>query len=170
MQNIACNPIIGALNRRDRTGLITNIVYAVFAVLLTNGIIFGFGWSDSTGSQREPGFAPSGAVIGSVWTVLFVLMATARWLVISTNGGNAKRDARLVLLLIGFCLIYPFYTLAPGSTIAGLIGNAATILLALYVAWQVRTSSRWAALLILAVVAWVSFASFITTATIQLNS
>lgn len=162
--------MIGIANRADNTGLATNIAVAVGAVLLVNGLIFGLGWDSSSGEPVSPSFAPPGYVVAAVWVALFAAMAAARWLLLRAGGGRVRVHDRLVVALLASCLAYPFFAIAPGSLVGGLIGNLLIIALALFAAWNVRRASAPAATLILPVAGWVSFATVIVVRTLQLNA
>jgi hypothetical protein len=82
-----------------------NIVIPVILALATNGLIFALGWQQPD-RDIQPAFAPPGYVIGIVWTVLFALMGCARGL--ASRQGD-RRTVRLLTILIGLCLAYPFY-------------------------------------------------------------
>jgi translocator protein len=153
-------------------GLAANIVASVLSVLAINGIIFGLKWSDINNvplldNTVLPAFTPPGYAIGMVWTALFTLMGTARWQLNKIHSPQRNYHQQLIVFLILFCLAYPLYSLAINSRLGGLLGNFGTIGLALFVAANIRTSSKLAALLILPVVAWVTYATVILVAVIQ---
>jgi translocator protein len=152
------------LNSPERSALSLNVLLMVSATIVLNGLIFALGWDTSTASAsaKIPAFAPPGWVVGLVWTaILFPLMATARWQLNTYAEPSASSARATVTALLICCLIWPFYSLALGSLIGGLIGNLITIGIALYAIWRVRLVSRNAALLIVPVVLWVVFATAI---------
>ena len=161
---------MSVFNLPDRRGLLANVGLALLTVIVVNGMIFGFGWNQSTDTPIEPSFAPPGWVIGSIWLALFMGMGAARWLLVRRSQQNGVTGARLVVLLMAACLIYPFYTIAPDSTFAGLIGNLLTLLVAAGVAWYTWRISTRATALVLAVAVWLSFAAFLTVRILQLNA
>ncbi len=145
------------IDRPDRTGLISNIGIAISSALLVNGFIALVNPSE----MESPGsvhWQPPGYVIGIVWVVLFAAMGAARWLLL-TKPLDTIRARRLILLLLLFCLAYPFYTMGLKSELIGLVGNLLTIALSLFVAFRVGSISRPAAGLVSLVSVWVSFAS-----------
>lgn len=146
------------LDRTDRTGLWLNMAAAVGLALVCNAIVFGFGWNQ-TSMRVTPVYAPPGAVVGIVWTLLFAGMGAARWLVLSRMTPLRYRHARLIVWLVIFCAAYTFYGLAPESRIPGFIGNLVTIPFSAWIAWTVRTTSPRAALLIGLVPLWVIYAT-----------
>jgi len=153
-------------NERSRRGLLVNIFFAVTLALLVNALIFLFS-SSQMASSREPfRFEPPGWVIGVVWTLLFAGLGAARWQVLGSDGGKSS-DATWVLLLLLICAAYPLYTSGLRNPVVGLWGNAATGLLAVWIAARIRRRSVLAALFVFAVTAWVTFASFLTLEQIQ---
>lgn len=153
------------LNRTTRTSLALNITLAVGATTVMNGLIFALGWNTTTDSAPRPSFSPPDWVVGVVWAaVLFPLMAAARWRLNAAPhpGGSAAR--RWVTGLLGFCLVWPLYTLALGSLVGGLLGNLAVILVAGVTIVRVRSVSPSTAWLIAPVIAWVAFATLIVMA------
>ncbi|RSK33086.1 tryptophan-rich sensory protein [Hymenobacter metallilatus] len=147
---------LAALNQPTRRGLLLNVGAAVLSCLLLNGLIFAFNWDDSGPLPLAPALGP---YVGAVWVGLFALLGTARWQLIRVGSSAGRRARRWVVILMASCLAYPFYTLALGSDLAGLLGNVETILLAAFVAWRIWPYSRPAARLVLPVIAWVTFAT-----------
>lgn len=103
----------------------------------------------------------------SCGSLLFAFMGTARWLIIKSKSQKAAYHSRIVIFLVVFCFLYPFYSLAIDSNIGGLIGNIATILLASWTAFQIKSSSKAASALVFPVVLWVSFATTIIIRLLQ---
>jgi tryptophan-rich sensory protein len=160
------------LNSPDFSGLIANIAVSVFGTIVLNGLIFGLGWSrldrpallDPT---VLPKITPPGYAFGIVWTVLFTCMGAARWLVGKGTDLQVVPHQQLIVSLIIFCLLQPLYSTAIGSRVGGLLGTLATVVLAAFTTVSVRSSSELAALLILPVALWTSFASFLLIAVIR---
>ena len=142
------------LNRTDRVGLAANVAAAVVTVIAVNAVIFLSRWFQTdTPAAQQSRLDPPGWLVGTVWVILFAFLGAARWFVIRSGGARAGRQAGYIVLLLLFCLAYPFYTMGLKSVAIGLIGNVATIAAAAWVASQVKASSRAAAGLILPVVA-----------------
>jgi translocator protein len=151
--------MLSLLNQPNTTSLILNILVALVAVSAMNRLIFGLGWNNSIEPIAKSLFAPPTYLIGIVWTILFVLMATARW---QLNFDEIDASARTwVTVLIISCLVYPLYTLAFDNAISGLLGNLETIALAAFVIFRVWSISKFAALLIVPIIPWVLYASSI---------
>ncbi len=162
-------------------GLVANIVGCVSSTLILNGLIFGLGWSrldrpallDPTVAPR---FTPPGYAFGLIWTGLFTLMGTARWLIAqgSDIGSHMGADMaivaqhqQLVLGLIIFCLVQPLYSTAINSRLGGILGTVAAFGLAGFTAVTIRSSSTIAGLLIVPVAVWTFYASILLIAVIR---
>ena len=141
-----------------------NVALAVGAALIMNGVIFLFGWDSTTDHAPQPWFEPPGWVVGVVWLVLFSLMASARWTLNSYTIIGVVRARAMITLLIISCLLWPFYSIAIGSLVGGLVGNIITIAIAIVAIVYAWPRSRDAALFILPVVLWLSFATLIILA------
>ncbi len=142
-----------------------NIVIPVILALATNGLIFALGWQQPD-RDIQPAFAPPGYVIGIVWTVLFALMGCARGL--ASRQGD-RRTVRLLTILIGLCLAYPFYTLGLQDNLVGLVGIVLTGAFCLYVIVSAWARTRAAALLLLPLAGWFCFAGVLVLAVLRLN-
>ena len=147
-------------NEKTPKGLAVNIGVALLLVFLTNFSLLLFNPSEITTPVKAYRFEPPGWVIGLVWTLLFAGLGLSRWLVIEDCEGRT-RSTDWVFFLLLFCAAYPLYTLGLRSLLLGLIGNAATCVLACWVANRVRRRSATATLLISSVAAWVTFASLL---------
>jgi translocator protein len=154
-------------------GLVANVLACVSSTLLLNGLIFGLGWSrldrpallDSTVAPR---FTPPGYAFGVIWTVLFMLMGTARWLLgQAPNQLMVAQHQQLVLGLIIFCLVQPLYSTAINSRLGGILGTIGAFGLAIVTIVSIRSSSTLAALLILPIALWTFYAAMLLIAVIR---
>ncbi len=150
--------------------LIFNLLLVVGSVILVNGLIFSLEWSTDSSENpiQTPSFAPPGWVVGLVWTIWFIALAVSRWIVGKSENHSLRSNRVFVDALIISCLLYPFYSLAIGSVLGGLIGNVFTIFLASYVFYRILKQSKTAAWLIFPIIPWVTFATLITLAEIGL--
>jgi translocator protein len=149
------------LNQSNLRSLSLNVVLSIGLASVLNGLIFGLGWDTPSLSQSKAWFDPPEYVFGLVWTVLFGLMATARWIMNDSPMASSRQAQLWVTGLIGFCLIHPLYTLALHSSISVLIGNLATMALASLVIVKVWPVSEVASVLISPVVLWLAIATVI---------
>lgn len=150
--------MLSHLNQSGTRALILNILVAVVAVTGINVLIFTFNWDISAESTVKSLFAPPEYLIGIVWTILFILMAIARWW-LNSYGATGKSARTWITVLMISCLVYPLYSLALGSRIGGLLGNLETITLTIFVVVRVWSISKSAALLVLPVIPWVIYAT-----------
>ena len=165
------HPLPSPWNRPDRIGLIVNVATAVGLAAGTNVLLF-LGWAGAVAGppRAQPGWAPPGAVVGTVWMVLFGLIGAARWAVLRTDAEGRVRASRWIVGLILLCLAFPFYTAGPSGLEIGLAGTLVTIAVALVTvraAW--RTGGLGAALLA-PLVAWLAFATILIAATLRVNA
>lgn len=118
-----------------------------------------------------PSWTPAGAVIGTVWTVIFVL-CTVSLLVFWNTAPRDRRFTSIALLFaingllnVGWSFLFFFLGLIAAALIEMLVLLATII--ALIVLLFPR--SRLAALLLIPYGAWVVFATILTTAVWTLN-
>jgi tryptophan-rich sensory protein len=122
------------------------------------------------GALSQPVWAPPGWLFGPVWTLLFILMGLAAWLVWRENG---FRGARLALGLYGLQLVanalwsWIFFAWQLGAVAVAEIAVLWLLIAATLAAfWRLH---RLAALLLLPYLAWVSFAAALTFSLWRLN-
>jgi tryptophan-rich sensory protein len=118
----------------------------------------------------RPDWAPPSWVFGPAWTVLYLLMGIAAWLVWRVDGYRAVRGA-LVLFLVQLALnalwSWLFFGWHRGAwAFVDILILWALIVATLIAFWRVR---RLAGVLLLPYLLWVSFASLLNYAIWQLN-
>ena len=122
------------------------------------------------GQLARPSWAPPGWLFAPVWTVLYILMGTAAWLVWRRRGFKEARTA-LALFVIQLAAnalwTWIFFVWHQGA----LAFVEIVILWCLIAATlaSFRRHSTWAAALLLPYLAWVTFAAALTFATWRLN-
>ena len=119
----------------------------------------------------RPGWAPPAWLFAPVWTVLYLLMGTAAWLVWRQHGFKQARTA-LALFVIQLAAnalwTWVFFVWHQGA-----LAFAEIVLLWCLIAVTIASFwrfSRVAAALLLPYLAWVTFATALTFATWRLNS
>lgn len=133
---------------------------AIALSLAVNAVVFAFGWNDGANADA-PSWAPPGWLVGGIWVVLFGLMGAARQLT-PTNALRTSIDA-----LILASASYPLYTGGLESQVVGLVGNLVTLAFAVFVtAALVARDERTPAALLLPLLAWLAFASVLTSASL----
>ncbi len=119
------------------------------------------GWEGGDAAFTDgPNRLPPGWVIGLVWTILFMGMASAFWLLASSEEAGTRRKAGEVLVFSLFCLSYPIFTM--GFSIPFLVfgGNLLCIVWSSYLTGVLRDISHPASVLMLLPALWVCFATW----------
>lgn len=156
-----------------KPGPIALVVYVLTAMVLATAINAVIVFSDAaewTGQLKKPAFALSGLQMGLVWEFLFACMAAAFWFVRRTPPLPDRRAASTALLMmILVVLAFPFYALLPHSLLNTFVGTFASAFIAWVVCGVVTANSRRAALLLLPLALWLSFASVVAFHVHRLN-
>ena len=118
----------------------------------------------------RPDWAPPPTIFGPVWTVLYVLMGIAAWLVWRVGGFRAARPA-LTLFLVQLALnalwSWLFFGWHRGAlAFADILLLLALIVVTLLAFWRIRPL---AGVLLVPYLLWVSFASALNYSVWQLN-
>jgi benzodiazapine receptor len=131
----------------------------------------GQGFSSWYGAIQKPGFTPPGWVFGPVWTVLYLLMGVAAFLVWERGLG-----VRLVRIALVWFLVQLVLNAAWTPVFFGLhrIGLAVVVIVLLWVAIVVTMYyffrvSRSAGILLVPYLLWVSFATVLNASIWYLN-
>lgn len=155
--------------RNNHWGTLALLAAATFAA----AAIGAFASIDATtfySALNQPAWAPPPTVFGPVWSVLYVMMCVAAWLVVRRLGLPAARPA---LLLYGAQLVLnALWTWLFFHWHNGPIALAEVLLLLGMVAMTARSFGQARALagwLMLPYLIWVGFASALTFALWQLN-
>lgn len=119
---------------------------------------------------NKPSWAPPAWVFGPVWTVLFVMMALAAWLVVK---GRPLEDSRSEMTLYGVQLVanalwtWLFFRWNMGAAaFAEVLVLFVLVALTARAFYRVKPLSGW---LMVPYIAWVAFASVLTYTVWQLN-
>lgn len=113
---------------------------------------------------RKPSWTPPGAIIGAVWTVLYILTATSAWLAWQQLGVSGGGVWVMGLFAVNAVLNYLWSTVFFGwhrleAAFWEALALEASILALMSVLWN---SVPWAAYLLLPYALWVAFACFLT--------
>lgn len=118
----------------------------------------------------QPSWAPPAAVFGPVWSVLYVLMGIAAWLVWQRGGWAAQRRALTVFvaqLALNALWSWLFFGWHLGAAaMLDIVVLWVLIVVTVVMFWRARPL---AGLLLLPYLAWVTFASALNYAVWQLN-
>lgn len=125
---------------------------------------------DFYASLNQPAWSPPPTVFGPVWTVLYLMMCGAAWLVVRQVGTAAARPAmwlygaQLLCNALWTWLFFHWHWGAVAFTEVLLL--FVLVALTLRAFWRVRALSGW---LMLPYLVWVGFASALTLAMWRLN-
>jgi tryptophan-rich sensory protein len=127
------------------------------------GAIASAGAGTFYGQLFRPGWAPPAWLFGPVWSVLYVLMAVAAWLVWREHGFRGARVALwlfIVQLFANALWTWLFFVLHRGAlSMAEIVVLWLLIAATIYRFWSLQ---RLAAALLVPYLVWVSFASALT--------
>jgi tryptophan-rich sensory protein len=121
-------------------------------------------------SLAKPAWTPPNAVFAPVWTVLYVLMAVAAWLV-WRRAGFSRAGTALVLFVVQLCLnalwSYSFFGLERVDiAFVDIVALWVLILVVIVLFWRV---DRRAGALMVPYLLWVGFASYLNLELWRLN-
>jgi len=121
-------------------------------------------------SLAKPTWTPPPWLFGPVWTVLYIMIGVAGWILWTERKRPAGRKASTLFaiqLALNFAWTPVFFGLhAPGLAFVVIITLLACIVATVTIAWPI---ARTASLLLLPYAAWVSFASALNFALWRLN-
>lgn len=144
---------------------LVTLVTALAGSFLTSG---GMDWYKKI---NLPGWTPAGNIIGTVWTILFILATISALLVFNQAVHNKKLNwiiaaflANAVLNVYWSWLFFSQHFLGWAIIEAGILGLSVLVLIIMI--WPL---SRLAAYLLMPYLAWVSFATFLTYMVWSLN-
>lgn len=163
--------------RSHRRSLIEGPLGLVLSLVLVAVVAAVGGSATATGAGswyrtiEKPPWNPPDAVFGTVWTLLYVLMAVAAWLV--AREGLRRREVRLALvtyavqLALNMAWSIVFFGLeSPG---AGVVVIAALFVAIVVTILRFRPIHGVAALMLVPYLAWVAFAASLNVAVLVLN-
>ena len=153
---------------------IASLVIAI-AIPLGVGAVGGFATSSSVSSWyltlTKPPWNPPSWVFGPVWTLLYILMGLAAWLVWRLGASDPK--VRAALILFGVQLVFNllwsvlFFGLrSPGWALLEIVLLWALILATLVAFYRLRPAAGW---LLVPYQLWVTFATVLNATIWSLN-
>ena len=154
-------------------GTVKNLLGLAVWLLIT----FAAGW---IGSQYMPGawyeslvkpsWNPPNAIFAPVWSVLYILIGIAAWLVWRRSGFSVAAAALsifIVQLFLNTLWLYLFFGLhRPDMAFFDIVALWVSILIVMVLFWR---EDRYAGALLLPYLAWVSFALYLNFTLWQLN-
>lgn len=153
--------MLDAIDRSGVPGRVLNIALAIGVCLVINAFVFGTGFNSAPAEPvNQLWYAPPGYFVGIVWIFLYAGMGAARHLLVEA-GEESRGTRRLIVGLLLFCAIYPFYTRGFSDIVACFVGNLLTIGLTIFAIARSVRFSRFAAILLVPTIVWVTFATFV---------
>lgn len=142
----------------------------VGAALALNAWIFSGPAIQWSRTLDNPGWAPSGGLIGAVWVGLFTLMAIAAWSIDRYGDDRHKDIARLaVIAQYLVCMGWTWGYFGLQNVANGFYVTVAALVLSLPVTALAFRASRIAGVLMLPLVGWLIFALVLSWSTWRLN-
>lgn len=117
----------------------------------------------------KPPFNPPNSVFGPVWTILYVLMGVAGWLVWQAGTPASRRALVPFFVQLVLNVLWSFAFFGARSPLFGLVVIVALWLAILWTILAFRQVNGWAAVLLLPYIAWVSFAALLNASIWWLN-
>ena len=148
-------------------GLLTTFGATVAAAIV--GSAASITAADFYGRLVQPPWAPPSWVFGPVWTILYVLMAIAGWLVYQSGASNTKALMGLFLaqLILNALWSWTFFQWESGlGSFITILGLWVAILVLIVTFWRVHPA---AGVLLIPYLVWVSFAATLNGALWRLN-
>jgi translocator protein len=146
------------------------LLFGVTALTAAVGAIASVNARDFYDMLAKPTWAPSGRVFGPVWTLLYLLMAFAAWLVYQKDRSSATKGpqglylAQLALNALWSCLFFGWRL--GGWAVLEITVLWFILLLTLVSFWRMRAA---AGMLLLPYLMWVTFAAALTVSIWRLN-
>ena len=147
------------------------IFYLCTVVASSAGFVFQLGDANPWyATLVDPSFAPPNWLFGPVWTILYLLIATSAYKIM-TDGALKYQNIAIALwgLQLALNTIWtPIFSGAQNLEIAFyyIVALWVTIVAYIVVSWRVN---RWASIMFMPYLAWVSFASVLNYSYWQLN-
>ena len=133
--------------------------------------LFTMGSMQDFAALKQPPLSPPGWLFPVVWTVLFVLMGIASYLVLETASGvEAKKSAfKAYFLQLGFNFMWSIIFFTLGAYEVAFVWLLALLALIVITTVKFYNINRYAAIFMLAYILWVSFAGYLNLAIAYLN-
>lgn len=165
--------VLVAIKNKSESSWIKLVV--AIGVSLGTGAIGGIATSGAINSWyaelNKPFFNPPNWIFGPVWTLLYILMGTAFYLVWVSppKGKNPHRAEMLFGIQLGLNLLWSIIFFGLQNPLAAFL-EIILLWVAILLTWQkFREISQTAALLLVPYLAWVSFAGLLNLAIVILN-
>ena len=133
--------------------------------------LFTMGSMQDFAALKQPPLSPPGWLFPVVWTVLFILMGIASYLVLETASGvEAKKSAfKAYFLQLGFNFMWSIIFFTLGAYEVAFVWLLALLSLIVITTVKFYNINRYAAIFMLPYILWVSFAGYLNLAIAYLN-
>jgi translocator protein len=153
---------------RQIAGLAVSLL-VVFGIASLGGVLTNRSVATWYPSLDKPSWTPSGATIGTVWTILYILMGIAAWIVWRSGSRDRAQPLALygsqLLLNVGWSALF-FGLRSPGLALVEIGVLWIAILATAGAFWRV---SKIAGVLMAPYLIWVTFAAVLNAMIWQMN-
>jgi translocator protein len=153
---------------RQIAGLVVSLLI-VFGIATLGGFLTNLSVGSWYPTLNKPSWTPSGATIGTVWTVLYTVMGIAAWIVWRSGSGGRTRPLGLyglqLLLNAGWSALF-FGLRSPGLALLEICILWLVILATSLTFWKV---SKLAGALMVPYLLWVTFAGVLNALIWKMN-
>jgi tryptophan-rich sensory protein len=149
------------------TGRIPLVLF--LALVLGGGLVLGYLTAPGEwyAGLAKPSFNPPASVFAPAWTILYILIAVAGWLVWRRDPGGLPMKLWWAQLALNFAWTPVFFAAHQiGAALAIILALLALIIAFIATAWRGQRAAAW---LFLPYAAWVAFASTLNGAIFALN-
>jgi len=140
-----------------------HVLVPVLLALSINSVIYLFG-INKISEQKENSIYfklfPPGYVIGIIWTIIFSLLGYAHYLLYKLNNRINVGSVSIVLVII-FCLLYPFITSLQFKY--GLLLNLITLIISFVLGIIIILESKYIFLYVIPLIVWASYVNIVDT-------
>ena len=131
------------------------IIYIITPILLAsiiNLIIFRFKWNTNKQQMNNP-YLPPGYIIGIIWIIIFGLLGYVYYLLFSKSHILTVGTISIILMVF-FCLLYPFLTRGFHNELVSDILNKLTFLFSIIVGIIVYIENKTAFIYVIPLILW----------------
>ena len=149
-------------------------IISIFTPLLIGGLSGFFTANSISGwyaTIQKPSFNPPNWIFGPVWTLLYVMMGIALFVIWKSEADSVLKKQALILfsiqLAVNFCwsLLF-FYCESPGCALIDIILMWVLILMTIFSFGKISSFAAW---MLVPYIGWVSFAALLNFAIWKLN-
>jgi len=144
-----------------------HVLIPVLLALSINSILYLFGINKISEQRKKQTqnsiyfkLFPPGYVIGIIWTIIFGLLGYAHYLLYKLNNRINVGSVSIVLVII-FCLLYPFITSLDFKY--GLLLNLITLIISFVLGIIIILESKYIFLYVIPLIVWASYVNIVDT-------